>query len=97
VKEQRPQRVTFLPERVLIPQPARDVENWIIKNISFVSLINEDLLTKAYADDRRKAGRKAGRKIRRQRRKLRRTNAEFGHKPGEGVPESILRAKVVVR
>lgn len=88
----RPQDVAFRPERVDIPVPATPAPDWIVRDISCVSLINEDLLASCYADRR-----KAGRKIRQQRRKLRRINAEFGHRPGEGVPESILRARIILR
>lgn len=79
----RPPNVRFSPDAS--PQAS----DWVIENISTASFVNEAIIEQAYSDRR-----KAGRKIRQQRRKLRRTNAEFGHGPGEGVPESILRSRV---
>ena len=88
----RPPDAVFRPER-LFCAPDPNSRDWVIEDISCVSLINEDLIAEAYAHDRRKTARK----IRQQRRKLRRINAEFGHGPGEGVPEAILRTKIMLR
>ena len=84
----RPQNVAYRPERVSAQAPDKE---WTMHIGGVVSFIHEKLLAESYADRR-----KAGRKIRQQRRRLRRINAEFGHGPGEGVPMSILGARIVI-
>jgi hypothetical protein len=88
----RPPRVAFRPERVYTSPPAsEDRQDWVIENVGCLSIMNEKLIEEAYG----KGSRRAARKIRQQRRRIRRTNASFGHKRGEGVPE-VWRAGIVL-